>query len=106
MQHYMCSANINKDDIALMFALQTRIVRGIQSDFGEMYQSNQYPICTEDTHKDTIPALFTCKSLQVANINKSTYKDLFAPSPDKQVRAMQQFRVLLSARDGRTRGNK
>ena len=99
MQHYMCTANMNKDDIALLFALRTRTVRGIQSDFGVMFKSDQCPLCREDSHKDSIPALLTCKSLQHVDRNASTYEDLFSPSPDIHVRAMHQFRDLLSARE-------
>ena len=53
------SPNMNSKDIELLFALRTKTVRGIRSDFCNMYTSDQRPLCETNPHKDTIQELMT-----------------------------------------------
>ena len=99
MQNYMCAPNMNSEDIALLFALRTRTVRGIRSDFGEMFSSDQCPLCLETPHKDTIPALLTCPSLCHIKSDGTEYEQIFSASVELQKKSMKHFRALLSERE-------
>ena len=64
------------EDISLLFVLRIRTVRGIRSDFGDMYSSDQCPLCVDSPHKDTIKALIKCPSLSHTNSNGTEFEDI------------------------------
>ena len=97
MQPYMSDHTMNMEDIALLFALRTKTVRNIRSGFGQMYQSNLCPLCNQ--HVDTIPELMQCQELLAVPRSGAVHEDIYSPSVDLQEAAVQQFRVLLQARD-------
>ena len=99
MQQYMSAPNMTIEDISLLFALRTRTVRGIRSDFGDMYSSDQCPLCVDSPHKDTIEALTKCPSLSNTNLNGSEFEDIFSNSVDKQREATHHFKILLKERE-------
>ena len=97
MQSYLCDETMNQDDIALLFAMRTKTVRNIRSDFGRMFNSDLCPLCK--THVDTIPALMECEELLAVPRTGAHYEDIFSPSVDTQRAAVHQFRLLLQARE-------
>ena len=99
MQDYMSAPNMNSEDIQLLFALRTKTVRGIRSDFGKMYTNDQCPLCELQPHKDTLEELITCPSLKHIIRNGAEYQDIFSNSVDKQVQAMKQFKTLIKERE-------
>ena len=97
MQSYLNDHTMSPDDISLLFAMRTRTVRTIRSDFGNMYGSNMCPLCNQ--HVDTIPALMNCQELLAVPRTGAQHQDIFSPSVDIQRGAVLQFRALLQARE-------
>ena len=97
MQPYMIDQTMDPDDISLLFALRTKTVRNIRSDFGNMYGSDLCPLCKQ--HVDTIPALLQCQELLAVPRTGAVHEDIFSPSVDLQKSAVIQFQALLQARD-------
>ena len=97
MQAYMCDETMSQEDISLLFAMRTKTVRNIRSDFGKMYISDLCPLCHR--HVDTIPALLECEELQAVPRTGAQHCDIYSPSVDIQRGAVHQFRLLLQARD-------
>ena len=98
MQPYMMHPCMNSDDIALLFALRTRCVRGIRNDFREMFSTIRCELC--DKHDDTLPNLLMCEQLTHVPRNGSIYLDVFSQSVQNQKESMLQYRGLLKAREG------
>ena len=97
MQPYMSDHTMNSDDVALLFALRTKTVRNIRSDFGHMYHSDLCPICKQ--HVDTIPGLMQCQELLAVPRTGAQHEDIYSPSVDLQRAAVVQFRALLQGRE-------
>ena len=97
MQEYMCDSTMNPDDISLLFAMRTKTVRNIRSDFGNMFNSNLCPLCGK--HVDTISALLECEELLAVPRTGAQFSDIYSPSVDIQRAAVYQFRALLQSRD-------
>ena len=93
----MCDETMTQEDISLLFAMRTKTVRNIRSDFGKMYISDLCPLCHR--HVDTIPALLECEELQAVPRTGAQHCDIYSPSVDIQRGAVHQFRLLLQARD-------
>ena len=81
-------------------ALRTRTVRGIRSDFGDMFLDKTCPLenCLE---LDSLPHLLACRVLQgaVPRSPSVQYGDVFSPDQGRQEEATVQFGQLLAARD-------
>ena len=97
-QSYML--NMAREQASLMLALRTRTLRGIRTDFGEMYPSKQCPLpgCQD---VDSIPHLLTCPVLQAAVPGEETpvqYGDVFSDSQETQNSAILRFSQLVKAR--------
>ena len=61
MQAYLCDPSMNQDDIQFLFAMRTKTLRGIKSDFGNLYGTDMCPLSKK--HVDTIPSLMDCQEL-------------------------------------------
>ena len=99
-QDYML--NMTREQASLMLALRTRTLRGIRTDFGDMYPSKECPLpgCQD---VDTIPHLLTCPVLQAAVLGEETpvhYEDVFSNSQETQNSAILRFSQLVKARTG------
>ena len=81
----------------MLFAMRTKSVRNIRSDFKNMFNSDLCPLC--QSHVDTIPALMECEELLAVPRTGAQHSDIFSPSVDIQRAAVHQFRYLLQARD-------
>ena len=97
MQSYLCDQTMSQDDINLLFTMRTKTLRGIRSDFGNLYGTDLCPLCGQ--HVDTIPALMECQELLAVPRTGATHEDIYSPSVDKQRAAVIQFRALLQARE-------
>ena len=99
-QSYMMT--MTRDQASLMLALRTRTLRGIRTDFGNMYVDTQCPLpgCQE---QDAISHLLTCAVLQLAVPAGATvvqYGDVFSSSQEKQNAAVHMFSQLVKTREG------
>ena len=99
-QPYLLS--MTREQSSFMLALRTRTLRGIRSDFGNMYVDKQCPLlgCQE---LDSISHLLTCSVLQRAVPAGPTvvqYGDVFSPCQEKQNTAMNTFSQLVKEREG------
>ena len=106
---YMCYLNsyktleymqsFSREQSSLLLAMRTRTVRGIRSDFGDMYASYQCQLCVKRPHKDTIEALTKCPSLSHTKTNGTEFADMFSTSVTQQSRVTQQFKIILNKRE-------
>ena len=91
---------MTREQSSLLMALRTRTVRGIRSDFGDMFLDKTCPLenCLE---LDSIPHLLACRALQGAVPRSTTaqYGDVFSPDQERQEEATVLFGQLLAARD-------
>ena len=99
-QSYLLS--MTREQSSLMVALRTRTLRGIRSDFGNMYVDKQCPLpgCQEP---DSISHLLVCSVLQPAvpaGASVVQYGDVFSPFQEKQNTAVFSFSQLVNAREG------
>ena len=76
MQSYLNDHTMSMDDIYFLFAMRTRTIRGIRSDFGNMYRTNMCPLCNQ--HVDTIPALMECQELMAVPRSGAQYQDIYS----------------------------
>ena len=91
---------MTREQSSLLMALRTRTVRGIRSDFGDMFLDKTCPLenCLE---LDSLPHLLACRVLQgaVPRSPSVQYGDVFSPDQGRQEEATVQFGQLLAARD-------
>ena len=97
-QPYML--NMTRDQSSLMLALRTRTLRGIRTDFGDMFLDKHCPLpgCLS---RDSIPHLLVCPVLLAAVPAEETavqYGDVFASCLAKQTQAISRFSQLVKAR--------
>ena len=83
-----------------MLALRTRPLRGIRTDFGNMYVDKECPVpgCQD---QDSIPHLLACQALQVAVPDGTSvvqYGDVFGSCPERQNLAIARFSQLVRNR--------
>ena len=97
MQSYLFDQTMTQEDINLLFAMRTKTLRGIRSDFGNLYDTDLCPLCGQ--HVDTIPALMDCQELLAVPRTGATHEDIYSPSVDIQRTAVLQFRALLQTRE-------
>ena len=97
LQPYLFDHTMSQDDIQLLFAMRTKTVRGIHSDFGNLYGTDLCPLCQK--HIDTIPALMECQEPLAVPRTGATFEDIYSPSVDIQRTAVHQFRALIQARE-------
>ena len=87
---------------SLLLALRTRTVRGIRSDFGDMFLDKQCPIenCLE---LDSLPHLLTCRELQgeVPRSPEVQYSDVYSVDLQKQLAVTELYSRLLAVRERR-----
>ena len=97
-QPYLSSTS--RTHASLLVALRTRTVRGIRSDFGEMFSSKQCPLqgCRE---ADSLPHTLACQVLIAAVPESSVvqYGDVFCDIVAVQQKAVTRFALLLEARE-------
>ena len=74
MQACMCDETMSQGDISLLFAMRTKTVRNIRSDFGKMCNTDLCPLCQR--HVDTIPALMECEELQAVPRTGAYHTDI------------------------------
>ena len=93
----MFDHTMTQEDISLLFALRTKTVRNIRSDFGNMFGSDLCPLCKH--YVDTIPGLMHCQELLAVPRTGAQHEDIYSPSVNLQRARVLQFRDLLQARD-------
>ena len=86
-----------RDQSSLLLALKTRTVKGIRSDYGDLFLDNKCPLpgCSEP---DSQPHTLRCRVLQdtVRKPSTVTYGDVFSPN---LLEAVKRFSLILEARD-------
>ena len=100
-QPYIVSQS--REQSSLLLALRTRTVRGIRTDFGDMYLDKTCPLpgCQET---DSLSHVLTCRALQAAGLSDQTgghvqYGDVFSPCLETQAAAGERFKKLLYIRN-------
>ena len=85
---------------SLLLALRTRTVRGIRSDYGDMFPDKQCPLpgCSEP---DSLPHTLACQVLVGTDRELSLvqYGDVFSNSVPVQQQAVARFEELLQTRE-------
>ena len=85
---------MSSEDISLICALRTRTVCGIRSDIGDMYTSDQCPLCKTEPHQDT-----SAHEMCLTGTHGSEYSVIFSASVEAQRKAMTMYRALLAERE-------
>ena len=88
-----------KDQSSLLLALRTRTIRGIRSDYGDMFLDKKCPLpgCSEP---DSLPHTLRCRVLldKVREPSTVSYGDVFSPDLTVQQEAAKRFSLILEAR--------
>jgi hypothetical protein len=91
---------LTRKQSSLLMALRTRTVRGIRTDFGDLFPSKQCPLpgCLEP---DSLSHTLVCQVLVGADSQHSLvqYGDVFSSSVAVQQQAVARFEVLLEIRE-------
>ena len=80
LRPYLVDHTMSQEDIQLLFAMRTKTVRGIHSDFGNLYGTDLCPLCQK--HVDILPALMECQELLAVPRTGATFEDIYSPSVD------------------------
>ena len=91
---------LTRQQSSLLMALRTRTVRGIRSDFGELFPSKMCPLpgCLEP---DSLPHTLACQVLAGA-VNQPSlvqYGDVFSSSVAVKREAVARFEAILQTRE-------
>ena len=92
--------NLTRQESSLLMALRTRSVRGIRSDFGDIFLDKTCPLpgCQE---ADSLSHVLVCRALLTAvqaPVQTVQYGDVFSDCQDTQAAAVARFSQLLEAR--------
>ena len=97
--------NLTRQDSCLLMALRTRSVRGIRSDFGDMFLDKTCPLpgCQE---ADSLSHVLVCTALQAAvqpsvqtDVQRPVhYGDVFSDCLETQSAAVERFKELIELR--------
>ena len=91
---------LTRDQSSLLLALRTRTVRGIRSDYGDMFPNKQFPLpdCSEP---DTLSHTLACQVMVGSDTEPSLvrYGDVFSSSVPLQRTAVDRFEELLKTRE-------
>ena len=101
LQPYLHSPLFTAEKASLLTALRTRTVRGIRSDFGEMFASKLCPL-PECGKKDSLPHLQTCEVLRdlvLLEMEEPGYEEVFSLDLERQRVVTDLYMRLLEARD-------
>ena len=99
VQDDMTSPLFQPEDSSLLLSLRTRTVRGIRSDFGDMYRDKSCPLCPETC--DSISHLLECPSLQTSQGSSKAsvqFSDVFSDDILDQKAITTLFARLLQER--------
>ena len=100
--NYLRNPHFKQKKSSLLFALRTKTVRGIKSDFGGLYADKQCPMpgCS---HPDTLAELLTCPAIMdrmedTGAPTTVTYDDVFSEDIKCLRRVTDRFEEMLEAR--------
>ena len=92
--------SMTREQSSLLLAMRTRSVRGIHSDFGEMFLDKLCPLerCQE---LDSLPHLLACRELegQVVRSPDVQFSDAFSMDLERQLAVTDLYSQLLAARE-------
>ena len=91
---------MSREQSSLLLALKTRTVRGIRSDFGEMFPDKQCPLqnCQE---LDSLPHLLACRELQgeAWRSPEVQFADVYSEDLERQLEVTRLYSQLLAVRE-------
>ena len=99
LQEYLQSKLFSRDEAALLLALRTRTVRGIRSDFGQMYPDKTCPLqgCSAP---DSLEHILVCRVIDPAEKTSTVqYRDVFSSEVQLQWEATLLYSRLLKERE-------
>ena len=100
MDPYLQSPLFKQDQAAMLMALRTRTVRGIKTDFGDMYADKSCPL--DCGSPDTLENLLKCTALRgiIKDDQKHIqYRHVYDSDVEQQKAATALFTKLLKARE-------
>ena len=101
LQPYLTTPLFSADDASLLLALRTRTVRGVRSDFGNMYGSKVCPLpdCGEQDSLSHLQVCDVLRDLVPVDEGEPEYKDVFSMEISKQKEVVILYHRLLEARE-------
>ena len=101
---FLTYPTFSRDQASLLFALRTRTVRGVRSDFGNMYSSKVCPLLGECTHDDTLSEMLSCpvlrqKAPDLLEPVTVQYSDVFSADLEQQKKVTLVYARLLEIRE-------
>ena len=106
IQPYLSSPIFSRKEKSTLFRLRSRTIPGIRSDFGDMFGGDKFcPVCPQDVHLDSIPALLACPTILAECKNEpiqpidTKYDDIFSSDVTKQHNITKWFIKLLDIRE-------
>ena len=100
LEPYLHSPLFQQDQAAMLMALRTRTVRGIKTDFGEMYANKLCPLGCGSP--DTLENMLTCAALQVYIKDDQRHIEfwyVYASDVEQQKAATTLFSKLIETRE-------
>ena len=97
---YMRSPQFTQEQASVLLALRTRTVRGVRSDFGDMFVNKHCPLGCD--HIDTLPNILSCSVLQdwlPDQRSSITFLDCYSKDVQRQKDATNLFMEMLEMRD-------
>ena len=98
MQPYFSNIKLSNRQISIMFALRSKTIRNIKSNFPNMYSSLLCPLCK--TEEDTQEHLFLCTVLQnILPLTNHTVYDHMGGISDQQTDFLRAYKGYIKIRD-------
>ena len=98
MQSYFSNRKISNRQMSIMFALRSKTLRSIKSNFPSMYSSLLCPLCK--AHEDTQENLLSCKVLlNILPLTNHIAYEHMGGTTDKQTNFLQVYERYLTIRD-------
>ena len=98
LQPYLQSPMFTREESSLLLALRTLSVRGVRSDFGEMYSDKTCPL-TGCMEPDSLAHILVCSVLSSDKDQTAQYSDVFSSSEELQWAVTARYRRLLAERE-------
>ena len=101
IQEYMNCPMFSSEQSGLLLKLRTRTVRGIRTDFGDMYLQKGCPLAGCFDTCDSLSHVLVCPALQKVhdNTRSHSYTDVFSEDVHIQKQKTTHYARLLQQRD-------
>ena len=100
-EHYLIDKSFSRSECELLFALRTRMVSGIKTNFSSHYGNNlTCELCSDSQYLDSQEHLLSCATLRkhVQIPSDIEYEDIYE-SVEKQLKIVKVFKSILRVRE-------